>query len=262
MIIAELCQNHLGDKTLLWDMTSMAKAAGCNFAKVQCFFANDLSDKFQETKDRIKQCELSFETLAQYTQFCEKIKIIPMISVYGVYYLQDVIKAGFRWIKVGSADSHKKSVIAAYKASGCHVIYSTGGVDLNDVPKFHPIDGVLHCVSLYPHSPYQSNLVRMVRLKQWFNQVGFSDHSDPTHKDWNIASETAILMGADYIERHFTLLGRDKTKDGPVSVDYNQLKHLCEFDKSRHNNPKAGLYSMKQLFKEKEIIKNYKERWK
>lgn len=262
MIIAELCGNHLGDKVLLFDMVSKAKAAGCMFVKVQAFFAEDLNLGFQDTKDRVKQCELSFETMKEMVDFCARIKITPMVSVYTSNYLKDVVKAGFRWIKIGSADSYKKGLIAAYKAVGCHVIYSTGGKELSDVPKLFPVDGVLHCVSIYPHSPYEANLTRMIRLKQWFNNVGFSDHSDPQHTYWNLASETAILMGAEYIERHFTLLGRDKTKDGPVSVDYEQLKELCEFDRGRHKNPRAGLFSQKQHYKEKELIKNYETRWR
>ena len=36
-------------------------------------------------------------------------------------------------------------------------------------------------------------------------------------------------MGADVIERHFTILEESKTKDGPVSINPSQLKELKNF---------------------------------
>lgn len=42
------------------------------------------------------------------------------------------------------------------------------------------------------------------------------------------ASRVALMLGADYIERHLTLLPQDQTKDGPVSIDLQQLKELVQ----------------------------------
>ena len=42
----------------------------------------------------------------------------------------------------------------------------------------------------------------------------------------------AIYYGADVIERHFTVLKPEQTKDGPVSIDPAQLKELVQFARS------------------------------
>ena len=43
------------------------------------------------------------------------------------------------------------------------------------------------------------------------------------------ASKCAIYLGASIIERHFTILKEDQTKDGPVSINPTQLKDLVNF---------------------------------
>jgi N,N'-diacetyllegionaminate synthase len=45
------------------------------------------------------------------------------------------------------------------------------------------------------------------------------------------ASKIALALGATSIERHFTVLEKDQTKDGPVSIRPHQLKELNEFSK-------------------------------
>ena len=44
-----------------------------------------------------------------------------------------------------------------------------------------------------------------------------------------IASYAAIYNGASLIERHFTILPKDKTKDGKVSINPSDIKDLFKF---------------------------------
>ena len=48
-------------------------------------------------------------------------------------------------------------------------------------------------------------------------------------RDGLLASKLALSMGASCIERHFTILEPNETKDGPVSITPKQLKELCDF---------------------------------
>ena len=59
-------------------------------------------------------------------------------------------------------------------------------------------------------------------LKNFSKQVGFSDHS-LVSRDSIFPSLAAIAFGAELIERHFTVLDANETKDGPVSINGNQL---------------------------------------
>ena len=50
IIIAEFCQNHLGDKNLLKEMIAVAAEAGATYAKVQIMRADELvyRERFEE----------------------------------------------------------------------------------------------------------------------------------------------------------------------------------------------------------------------
>ena len=67
---------------------------------------------------------------------------------------------------------------------------------------------VLHCTSNYPASLQSVNLNAMDTIKDTFNIVsGYSDHTEGI-----TISIAAVAMGANIIEKHFTL---DKNMEGP-----------------------------------------------
>lgn len=70
---------------------------------------------------------------------------------------------------------------------------------------------IFHCVLSYPTDPSNANLRIIETLKKDFPdvKVGFSDHVAPDETMMTLA--TAYLLGADVIEKHFTL---DKTLPG------------------------------------------------
>ena len=70
---------------------------------------------------------------------------------------------------------------------------------------------IFHCVLSYPTSPDDANLRVIETLKRVFPEVrvGFSDHVAPDSTMMTLA--TAYLLGAEVIEKHFTL---DKTLPG------------------------------------------------
>ena len=74
------------------------------------------------------------------------------------------------------------------------------------------------------------NLERMKYLENFTHNVGLSDHS-LANKDGIIASKLAIYLGAKLIERHFTILPENETRDGPVSINEDQLKDLVNYSK-------------------------------
>ena len=57
--------------------------------------------------------------------------------------------------------------------------------------------------------------------------MSFSDHT-LVERDGIKAAAVALHLGANVVERHFTILPADQTKDGPVSVNPGQLKTLCD----------------------------------
>lgn len=269
MIIAELCQNHLGDMKLLEEMVYQASLAGATFCKIQTFFADDLAVPWSNDYHRLKKAELSFSQHSEFVSLCKKYGVTPITSVYTHNYAGDIQQAGFNWIKIGSGQADDIDLIKFYMLTGFKVIVSTGGHELSKLPRLGPLSGVLHCVSQYPASPYDTNLLRMIEIKKFYPNTpfGFSSHVDPYHKDWFIPLELASYLGATFIEVHFTVLPKDQTKDGPVSLDVHQLKHICEFDKKPFEEKKKamgwfGTIYSPQTQEEKDLIRKYSERWK
>ena len=87
---------------------------------------------------------------------------------------------------------------------------------------------MLHCVTLYPTPLDKVHLARMEWLQELAPSVGYSDHSLVSETGL-IASKAALALGAELIERHFTILPANETRDGPVSIDAEQLRQLADF---------------------------------
>ena len=114
-----------------------------------------------------------------------------------------------------------------------HLYISTGATYDEEVEKAAQVLGqhsytFLQCVTIYPTPLEALNLWRMEFLRQFTPRVGFSDHS-LVARDGLKASLVALWLGADVVEHHFTLLPSDATKDGPVSINPEQLKTLVSF---------------------------------
>ena len=83
---------------------------------------------------------------------------------------------------------------------------------------------LLKCVSTYPAEPEEMNLKAIPHMKELFNcPVGLSDHSLGIG-----ASVCAVALGANVIEKHFTLSRKLKTPDSFFSIEPWELKQLVE----------------------------------
>jgi N,N'-diacetyllegionaminate synthase len=171
---------------------------------------------------------------------CGRVGIKPLTTVYSrgrVPFLASLPwerYAGRRAIKVASFDCASYPLLGDLKASFEHLYVSTGATtdeELEQAAKVLQAHSVtfLHCVSIYPTPLERMNLRRIERLRKCASTVGFSDHWAGDSPDALKASICALALRATVIERHFTVLGRGATRDGPVSVDPTQLRALVGF---------------------------------
>lgn len=83
---------------------------------------------------------------------------------------------------------------------------------------------ILHCTTQYPTPMEDVNLNAMITLKNEFNlKTGYSDHTLGIH-----VSVCAVSLGAEVIEKHFTL---DKKMEGPdhrASLNPEELKLMVK----------------------------------
>jgi len=255
----------------LEDMVYMAKEAGADFAKVQTFFADDLSDNWRKEMvtdyDRLKKLELTFEQQSKFVNMCESVGLMPMTSIYSDKYIEQLKQCGFGYIKIGSAQCQNSSLINRVILAGFEVVVSTGGYKLVDLDLQPGAFAYLHCVSKYPTRFIHADMYRMLHLRDKFaGNFGLSCHIDPASSRWDLPGKFAIYSDANIIEKHVTSLPRDKTKDGPVSLTFPQLKELCDFrdlekDEVLSTYPYFGFFYYEKTPDEVQLIDKYSYRW-
>ncbi len=263
-VIAELCQNHNGDLKILDEMVAAAAEAKADYVKIQSLRSSDLTFRkrfengliegerirvikrpYKIELNRLKKLDLSDKHHYQFIEMCKKYKIKPMTSIFSINRLSFLNKLKkIDTLKVPSFDCASYKMIEKLSKTNKKIIISTGGTYDREIEKTANIlkknkkkFTYLHCISIYPTPLNEANLLRINFLKKFTNSVGISDHSDPD-KNSHKLSISAVYLGANTIERHFTILKKDKTRDGVVSVNYNQLKNLCYLAKSSKSNVK------------------------
>jgi N,N'-diacetyllegionaminate synthase len=253
-IIAEFCQNHKGDIQLLKEMVWAAAEAGASHAKIQSMLADDLTYRepfeeglwegnkqlaikrpYQAEYDRLKPLDLSDEAHHIFVAECQRAGIKPLTTIFSRSRIPFIANLGLEAIKVASYDCASFPMLRELKEHFKHLFISTGATYDEEIKETAQLltgssFSFLHAVTIYPTPLNEAHLLRMEFLRKFTPSVGFSDHT-LVARDGIMASIVALSLGADVIERHFTILGVDTTKDGPVSIRPAELKQLVELSK-------------------------------
>ena len=267
-IIVEVCQNHNGDRTLLKEMIHAAKENGADIIKGQIIFSQDLTprDRFDAgheenngvrktikrpyaaERERLAALDLAEDDYRSFVEEVKSVGAIPMMTVFSRNRIPLAARlpwGGERYTKIASYDCASMPLISDVANHFDTLIVSTGATFDDEIQKTATMlkeknkkFALLHCVTSYPNTLSMANLNRMQWLRQFASEVGWSDHT-LVARDGIKAAKTALMLGADYIERHFTILPADKTKDGPVSINPAQLRELADFAKLSEEEQKA-----------------------
>lgn len=244
-IIAEAGVNHNGDKNLALRLCDAAKAAGVDAVKFQTwktekivtksatlaeYQENNISDKGASQFEMLKQLELSYNEFVEVRDYCKQIGIQFLSTPDTEEDMDFLLGLGIPVLKIGSGEVTNIPFLRAIGKRHQKVILSTGMSTLSDVEKAYNTllesgaKGVslLHCTTNYPCPYDEVNLQAMQTLKAAFKcQVGYSDHTMGIE-----VPIAAVAMGAEIIEKHFTL---DKNMEGPdhkASLDPCELKQM------------------------------------
>lgn len=264
-IIAELCQNHLGNPDRLLQMAIEARGSGATHAKIQALYSEELVFRsayedgsleaeglvrpFDKERERLQGLDLTSDTEKAFVDLCNEIGITPMITVFSHRGLDRALKAGFSSFKIASYDCGSRSLISRVLKHSKELVVSTGATVWSEVKKTSELlqqkapEGcsvaLLHARTVYPTPLEQLRLSRMLALAGFGFEVGLSDHSSPSEANLD-ASFLSLWMGGSVIERHFTILSPSETRDGPVSVNPEQLAEIVDFaHKSKQDQLKA-----------------------
>lgn len=194
--------------------------------------------------ERLSKLDLSLDDEAWFVDECWRAGVAPMTTAFTRTGAREVKDLGYEAIKVASYDCASYPLLSELAEYWSKIFVSTGATYDNEIVNAaRVLEGVdvtfLHCVTIYPTPLSELHLRRISFLRQFSPQVGYSDHSKPKETQLK-ASKLALALGASCVERHFTILEDDQTKDGPVSITPAMLAELREFaDMSRRDRMMA-----------------------
>ena len=246
LIIAEAGVNHNGSLELAKKMALGAKECGADVVKYQTAVPEMVISKFakkaeyqkQTTGDAESQLEMvrklhfDFAGHKELKEYCDSIGIQYLSAPFDIPSVHFLGTLGLPYIKVPSGEITNLPYLEEVGRLKIPVILSTGMSTLDEIESALTIlenngcTGVtlLHCNTEYP-TPYEdANLAAMLDLSEQFGlPVGLSDHTSGWECD-----VAAAALGADVIEKHFTL---DKGMEGPdhkASLDPAELKAMVQ----------------------------------
>ena len=256
-IIAEICQNHNGSRERLAEMVKAAAENGADFVKMQTIYSADVTKRtrfedgvvdesgkqivikrpYQAEMERLSNLDLTIDDHKFFIDACDKAGVIPMTTIFARHRIKETGALPWtgKWAKVASYDCASIPLIKELAEHFDNFIISTGATYDNEIKATAQLMkelgknfAFLHCVTSYPNTVEMGHLKKMEWLRQFTPHVGWSDHS-LIERDGISMSKVAIMLGADYVERHFTIVDAKETKDGLVSFTPALLKELSEF---------------------------------
>lgn len=275
-MIAEICQNHNGDSGLIKEMVCAAKESGASFAKMQTIHSSQLTHRYRFDEgiidggkiksikrpynvefDRLSRLDLTDKSIEIFLQACEDNDIEPMTTIFTRDVIKKTFSQGFKNIKLASFDCISYPMAEdILDFNPDLLIVSTGCSFKREIEQMVQIISrakkyaLLHCISIYPTPLKEANLGRLRYLKNLVKSVGLSDHSNYEDDGLSIL-KWSVCEGIDFVERHFTILEKDKTKDGVVSLNPKQMREAVDICNWNEDERKAF---QKNNNKQKELI--------
>lgn len=246
IIIAEAGVNHNGDLVTAKKLVDAAVVAGVDYVKFQTFKADALvgktatkaeyqksnTDAEESQYQMLKRLELSEEDHHELLNYCTQSNIQFLSTAFDLDSIDLLKSIGLELGKIPSGELTNLPYLRKMAQNFPVLVMSTGMASLNEIEealssliqagaKKENIT-LLHCNTEYPTPMADVHLRAMNTLKETFGvSVGYSDHTLGIE-----VPIAAVALGAQLIEKHFTL---DKNADGPdhkASLDPEELKAM------------------------------------
>lgn len=229
-IIAEAGVNHNGSLDLAKQLVCVAKEAGVDAVKFQTFDTDSLVTKsaikaeYQVNNtgnrdsqyDMLKSLELSKQDYLELKALCRDLGIEFMSTPFDEGSITFLEELGVSRFKLPSGEITNYPYLVKLAMTQKPIVMSSGMATIEDIEA--AIDvlkkngtkdiSLLHCTTEYPAPFDEINLNAMLTLKERFGlKIGYSDHTKGIE-----VPIAAVAMGAEIVEKHFTL---DKSLEGP-----------------------------------------------
>jgi N,N'-diacetyllegionaminate synthase len=245
-VIAEAGVNHNGSLELAFELIDRAAAAGVDAVKFQIGTPELVVSRFapkaeyqkqttgtaESQLDMVRKLQLPQGSWPKLVSHCATRGVAFLASPFDLPSVDYLATLDTPAIKVPSGELTNLPYLRAVGRTGLPVLLSTGMCDLEEVRRAirvlvdngtsHDEILVFQCTTEYPAPAEEANLRAMQTMASEFSiPVGYSDHTLGLE-----LSLAAVGMGAQSIEKHFTL---DKTMEGPdhaASVEPEELAEL------------------------------------
>jgi len=239
-IIAEIGINHNGDIQLAKKLIDKAIESGCDAVKFQkrtpeLCVPKDQWDLERDTPwgrmryiDYKFKIEFDFDEYSEIDDYCRQKGILWFASCWDSESVKFIESFKPLLYKAASASLTDIELLKDMQSTGKPLIVSTGMSTENEIK--HTIDQldnssllVAHSTSAYPCKVEELNLEMITTLENWFPNipVGYSGH------ETGLATTlAAVVKGACFIERHFTLDRAMWGTDQAASVEPVGMKRL------------------------------------
>lgn len=240
LVIAEAGSNHNQDLQIAKRLVIEAKASGCDICKFQTYTANNLFSKkanrvngYVNIHKIFKTMELPREWQKELKVYCDDLGIEFMSTPFDEIAVDQLYKLGVKRFKISGFESTDLRFIKYVASTGLPLIISAGiGTNLDFIKeilsvchstKNHDVT-ILHCNNAYPTPLKDTNLLTIPLLKKKYNiKVGFSDHTTGI-----LAPSIAVSLGAEVIEKHFTLSKKNKGLDHSFALEPKELNEMVK----------------------------------
>lgn len=273
-VIAEMSGNHNQSLERALDIVVAAAKSGVDALKLQTytqdtmtlncdgsdFVIEDKNSLWQGEKlyDLYKKASTPYEWHKPIFDKCKELGIIGFSTPFDLTSVDFLEELYCPIYKIASFENGDIPLLKRVAQTRKPVIMSLGLVGLEEIKeavttlKDNGCDDltILKCTSSYPASPENSNLMTILDLKKHFPdcKVGLSDHTLGIG-----ATIASVALGAEVIEKHFTLSRAEGGVDSVFSMEPSEMKQLVE--ESRNAYRALGKVSYDLSESEKKSLK-------
>jgi N,N'-diacetyllegionaminate synthase len=236
-VIAEAGMNHDGSLGNAIRLAEVAAESGADAVKFQ------LHDSAAEsTRDAPSPSYFMRESRWEYFQrtaftdeqwrtlkeACERAGIEFVCAPFSIEALERLERLGVGRYKIGSGEVTNLELVRSAAATGKPVLLSSGMSSWDELDTAVEAAGehvtVLQCTSAYPTPPERVGLNLLGELRRRYGKpVGLSDHTLGPY-----AAFAAVALGAEVIEKHFTLSREMYGPDAALALEPHELEELVD----------------------------------
>lgn len=249
-VIAEAGLNHNGSIKIAKKLIDLAAEAGANAVKFQKRTVEQLATKstldkidnrfpdFGNTYRQIREhLEFNNEQYLLLKKYSEDLNLDFIVTAFDNAAVDFLEKINIKIYKLASHSLTNYPLLEYISKKNKPVILSTGMCNLEEIDQSVEIFkrnktplALMHCVSSYPTPLDECNLSMMEVLRKRYNlPVGYSGH-----ELGYLPTLASVSLGANLVERHYTLDKKMIGFDHKMSLDPNELISMIRDIRSIH----------------------------